>query len=69
MKCYDKYIQYRVPELKCSMCKKTISVGEELCMVILTWGYGKSTCRDCYDKYEIDWSMRFSNDDEDDEDF
>lgn len=56
-KCYAKEIEYVVPKLTCSMCGKHIKVGEELCTVVLEWGDGRTTCKKCYDEYEIDWSM------------
>ena len=68
-KCYDKEIAYVVPKLKCSMCGKHIKVGEELCSVVIKWGDGRTTCRECYDEYEIDWSMRAIERDDDEDDY
>ena len=57
-KCYDKTLEYVVPRLYCSMCEKNIRPGDGLYMVVLKWGDGRHTCEECYNKYEIDWSMR-----------
>lgn len=56
-KCYSKELCYIVPEIKCSLCKSPIKIGEGLYIVVLKWGDGKHTCKKCYDEYEIDWSM------------
>jgi len=58
-KCYSKEIEYIVPKLHCSMCGKHIKIGEELCSVVLKWGDGRTTCRECYDQYEIDCSLLY----------
>lgn len=56
-KCYDKKVLYKVPKLTCSICGKHIKVDDEVCSVVIKWGDGRTTCRECYDQYEIDWSL------------
>lgn len=63
-KCYSKRLDYIIPEIKCHFCKDTIKTGEGLYTVVLTWGDGKSACKKCYDKFEIDWSMHNTEEDE-----
>lgn len=55
-KCYDKYLEYFVPILYCSFCKKRIEPGEKLYKVLITWGDGKSACEDCYNEFEKELS-------------
>ena len=58
LKCYYKEFSYTVPKIYCQLCKKYIEAGENLYTVALQWGNGKTTCKECYDMYEIDFSMR-----------
>jgi hypothetical protein len=66
-KCYSKEVEYVVPRLYCSFCKREIKRGEKLCSVVITWGDGRSACEECYNEYEIDWSIH-DHDEEIDED-
>lgn len=52
-KCYNKEIVYVVPKIICSMCGKHIKVDNEVCSVVIKWGNGRITCRECYDQYKI----------------
>ena len=54
LKCYDKHIDYILPQLVCSDCEKKLVPGDEVCTVVIKWGSSKTTCRQCYDKYEIE---------------
>ena len=58
IKCYDKKFSYIIPKINCQLCKKYISTGENVYRVSLQWGNDKTTCKECYDMYEIDFSMR-----------
>ena len=57
LKCYNKRLEYVVPTIRCDFCKTHIKSGDELYSVVLTWGNGKTSCKECYDKFEIDWSL------------
>jgi hypothetical protein len=59
-KCYYKEIEYVIPHIECSFCGRIIRPGEGLFRVVLTWGDGRTACQQCYDEYEIDWSMHES---------
>lgn len=64
IKCYEKELQYIIPQLKCSLCSKKLYPGDGLYSVVPTWGNGCSTCKECYDKYEIDWSLHITEDED-----
>jgi len=64
-KCYDKHKEFVVPHIYCSFCTHWIRPGETLYMVVVKWGDGRSACKECYDKYEIDWSMHETKGDDD----
>lgn len=57
-KCHSKEFLYVVPTIKCWFCNKHIKPGDELFIVVLSWGDGRPSCKECYDKYEIDESIR-----------
>ena len=63
-KCYSKRILYTIPQIKCSICDCDINKGEEVCIVAVTWGNGITTCRKCYNEFEIDWSLHEDEGDE-----
>lgn len=56
-KCYSKELSYVVPTIRCNFCNTHIKSGDKLYSVVLTWGNGKSACEECYNKYEIDWTI------------
>jgi hypothetical protein len=55
--CYYKRFGYIVPTIKCEFCNTIIHPGEEVHSVTITWGDGKTACRDCSEEYEIDWIL------------
>lgn len=61
-KCYDKEFNFVVPHLYCKFCGKWIKPGEKFYSVLLKWGDGRSACEECYNEYEIDWSLRKTED-------
>lgn len=66
-KCYDKQLEYVVPYIMCGVCEKHITPGEELHVVTVTYGNGIHTCKECADKFQVDFSMRFTDDEEEDD--
>lgn len=63
-KCYFKDIKYVIPQLRCNFCDKIIKPGQGVYSIILTWGDGRTSCKECYDTYEIDWSMHKNESDD-----
>lgn len=57
IKCYHKEFQYVIPKLTCNVCGVHLKTGDGLYSVSLKWGRSISTCKKCYDKFEIDWTM------------
>jgi hypothetical protein len=69
-KCYEKHFGYTIPKIYCKFCKKQIKTGENIYTVVLTWGDGRTACQECYDEYEVDWSLHAIEDlDNEDEDY
>lgn len=56
-KCYHKHFDYVIPKIHCGFCNKHIQTSEKIFSVVLEWGNGKTACEECYDQYEIDWSL------------
>lgn len=63
-KCYSKEIAYEIPQIVCEDCNKYLKPGDNLCTIVIEWGSGKTTCEKCYRKYEIDWSLHNTEEEE-----
>lgn len=67
-KCYGKEVGYIIPKVRCHFCKRHIKPGDGVYIIIITWGEGRSACKECYDSFEIDWSLHRIEDPEEDDD-
>jgi len=66
--CYSKELAYIIPNIHCSFCTKQLMPGNALYTVVITWGDGRTACKECYDEYKVDWSLHETDETDEEED-